>query len=147
MYSALSVTYVLVPCMHFDLSAMNRPTQDIQSVSYSLTSAFSSPAGLSLYTILPPLGPGQTDQHPLQNHQWLEYICRTGHPFVCWLPTKWAEWISENPREELGVPDKADQRALYATQHRFDSCRAQPYRASPSYPLNVSCTPPSWTVP
>ena len=29
-----------------------------------------------------------------------------------WLPTKLAEWIGENLQDELGFPDKADQRAV-----------------------------------
>ncbi len=43
--------------------------------------------------------------------QWLEYIYRTEHPVLCWLPTKLAEWIGENLQDVLGFPDKADQRA------------------------------------
>jgi hypothetical protein len=43
--------------------------------------------------------------------QWLEYIYRTAHPILCWLPTKLAEWIGENLQDVLGFPDKADQRA------------------------------------
>jgi hypothetical protein len=43
--------------------------------------------------------------------QWLEYIYRTAHPVLCWLPTKLAEWIGENLQDVLGFPDKADQRA------------------------------------
>ena len=43
--------------------------------------------------------------------QWLEYIYRTAHPVLCWLPTKLAEWIRENLQDVLGFPDKADQRA------------------------------------
>ena len=42
---------------------------------------------------------------------WLEYIYRTAHPVLRWLPTKLAEWIGENLQEELGFPDKADKRA------------------------------------
>ena len=34
------------------------------------------------------LGEGQV---PYQN--WLEYVYRTAHPTLCWLPTKLAEWI------------------------------------------------------
>jgi hypothetical protein len=41
----------------------------------------------------------------------LEYIYRTAHPVLRWLPTKLAEWIGENLQDELGFPDKADQRA------------------------------------
>ena len=52
------------------------------------------------------LGEGQV---PYQN--WLEYVYRTAHPTLCWLPTKLAEWIGENLQEELGFPDKADKRA------------------------------------
>ena len=43
--------------------------------------------------------------------EWLEYIYRTAHPALRWLPTKLAEWIGENMQEELGFPDKADKRA------------------------------------
>ena len=41
----------------------------------------------------------------------MEYIYRTAHPTLRWLPTKLAEWIGENMQEELGFPDKADKRA------------------------------------
>ena len=43
--------------------------------------------------------------------QWLEYIYRTAHPALRWLPTKLAEWIGENLQDQLGFPDKANQRA------------------------------------
>ncbi len=39
---------------------------------------------------------------------WLEYVYRTAHPTLRWLPTKLAEWIGENLQDELGFPDKAD---------------------------------------
>ena len=42
---------------------------------------------------------------------WLEYVYRTAHPVLRLLPTKLAEWIGENLQDELGFPDKADQRA------------------------------------
>ena len=42
---------------------------------------------------------------------WLEYVYRTAHPALRWLPTKLAEWIGENLQDELGFPDKADKRA------------------------------------
>ena len=42
---------------------------------------------------------------------WLEYVYRTAHPVLRWLPTKLAEWIGENMQDELGFPDKADKRA------------------------------------
>jgi hypothetical protein len=42
---------------------------------------------------------------------WLEYIYRTSHPVLRWLPTKLAEWIGENLQEALGFPDKGDVRA------------------------------------
>ena len=48
-------------------------------------------------------------QAPYPN--WLEYVYRTAHPMLCWLPTKLAEWIWENLQEELGFPDKADKLA------------------------------------
>ncbi len=43
---------------------------------------------------------------------WLEYVYRTAHSVLRWLPTKLAEWIGENLQDELGFPDKADQRAV-----------------------------------
>ncbi len=43
--------------------------------------------------------------------KWLEYIYRTAHPVLRWLPTKWAECIGENLQDELGFPDKAAQKA------------------------------------
>ena len=42
---------------------------------------------------------------------WLEYVYRTSHPVLLWLPTKLAEWIGENLQEVLGFPDKGDTRA------------------------------------
>ena len=39
---------------------------------------------------------------------WLEYVYRTAHPALRWLPTKLAEWIGENMQDKLGFPDKAD---------------------------------------
>ena len=52
------------------------------------------------------LGEGQV---PYPN--WLDYVYRTAHPTMCWLPIKLAEWIRKNLQEELGFPDKADKRA------------------------------------
>ena len=43
--------------------------------------------------------------------EWLEYVYRTAHPALRWLPSKLAEWIGENLQEQLGFPDKADKRA------------------------------------
>ena len=48
---------------------------------------------------------------PLSPPKWLEYVYRTAHPVLRWLPTKLAEWIGENLQDELGFPDKADQSA------------------------------------
>ena len=48
---------------------------------------------------------------PVSPPKWLEYVYRTAHPVLRWLPTKLAEWIGENMQDELGFPDKADQRA------------------------------------
>ena len=45
--------------------------------------------------------------HPLSSSpDWLEYVYRTGHPVLHWLPTKHAEWIGKNLQEALGFPDK-----------------------------------------
>ena len=61
--------------------------------------------------------------------KWLEYVYRTAHPVLCWLPTKLAEWIGENLQEELGFPDKADKQAEQGTgwtaqQYLARSCSA-----------------------
>jgi hypothetical protein len=64
-----------------------------------------------LFTNLPPLlAMSDTLASP---PQWLEYIYRTAHPVLRWLPTKMAEWMGENMQDQprLGFPDKADQRA------------------------------------
>ena len=54
--------------------------------------------------------------HPSSSSpDWLEYVYRTGHPVLSWLPTKLAEWIGENLQEALGFPDKADRRASPGT--------------------------------
>ncbi len=42
------------------------------------------------------------------SQKWLEYVYRTAHPTLCWLPTKLAEWIRENLQEQFGFSDKAD---------------------------------------
>ena len=52
---------------------------------------------------------------PASSPKWLEYVYRTVHPALRWLPTKLAESIGENLQEELGFPDKADQRAQPGT--------------------------------
>ncbi len=45
----------------------------------------------------------------------MEYVYRTAHPVLRWLPTKLAEWIGEILQDELGYPDKAEQRAVSGT--------------------------------
>ena len=37
---------------------------------------------------------------------WLEYVYRTAHPALRWLPTKLAEWIGENMQDELALQTK-----------------------------------------
>ena len=54
-------------------------------------------------------------QHTSQPHPkqvWLEYAYHKHHhdPVLQWLPTKLAEWITNNMQDELGFPDKADPR-------------------------------------
>ncbi len=50
---------------------------------------------------------------PLAPPKWLDYVYRTAHPVLRWLPTKLAEWIGENLQ---GFPDNADQRAEPGTR-------------------------------
>ncbi len=45
------------------------------------------------------------------NSKWLKYIYWTANPALHWLPIKLAKRIGENLLDELGFPDKADQRA------------------------------------
>ncbi len=100
----------------------------IQLVVCASTSIFSSPPESSLLWILRLPYLYQMDLIPLQSRwtsfpskvslpdgphsppKWLEYVYRTAHPVLRWLPTKLAEWIGENLQDELGFPDKADQR-------------------------------------
>ena len=37
---------------------------------------------------------------------WLEYVYRTAHPALRWLPTKLAEWIGKTCRMSWGFPTK-----------------------------------------
>ena len=37
----------------------------------------------------------------------LQYVYRTAHPALRWLPTKLNEWIGENMQDELGFANKA----------------------------------------
>ena len=90
---------------------VGRLTVAVQLVVSSWISTFSNQANLSLSWILPPFCLCQIAAHP----KWLEYIYRTAHPALCWLPTKLAEWIGKNMQEELGFPDKADKRAQPCT--------------------------------
>jgi hypothetical protein len=41
---------------------------------------------------------------------WLEYVYRSSHPVLCWLPNKLAEWIQvgQNLQEQFGFPDKGN---------------------------------------
>ena len=39
---------------------------------------------------------------------YLGYAYRKHHPVLQWLPTKLAEWIGENLKDDLGFPGKAD---------------------------------------
>jgi hypothetical protein len=56
---------------------------------------------------VPHLALGLPHGHPLcSSPDWLEYVFRTSHPVLRWLPMKLAEWISE----------KADRRASPCTR-------------------------------
>lgn len=78
-------------CLSLSDGVLCRPTLKTLQVVCGLTSIFSSLVESSLFRIHPPLCP-----------------CL---PVLRWLPTKLAEWIGENLQDELGFPDKADQRA------------------------------------
>ena len=43
----------------------------------------------------------------LNQPAYAEYCYRKSHPALQWLPTKLAEWVAANLREELGFADKA----------------------------------------
>ncbi len=50
----------------------------------------------------------QRIDHPDPNQPaYAEYCYRKSHPALQWLPTKLAEWVAANLREELGFADKA----------------------------------------
>ena len=38
--------------------------------------------------------------------EWVTYPYRNAHPILRWLPSKLAEWLSENLPEELAIPAK-----------------------------------------
>jgi len=38
--------------------------------------------------------------------EWVTYPYRIAHPILRWLPSKLAEWLSENLAEELAIPAK-----------------------------------------
>ena len=38
--------------------------------------------------------------------EWVSYQYRTAHPILRWLPSKLAEWLGENMRDELAIPEK-----------------------------------------
>ncbi len=77
----------------------------------SLKSIFSSQPKLVLLSNQHPPYPYLMDIIPYSPSKWLQYVYRTAHPVLHWLPTKLAEWIGENLQDELGFPDKADQGA------------------------------------
>ena len=47
--------------------------------------------------------------------EWVTYEFRTAHPILRWLPSKLAEWLAENMRDELAIPAK--QGARYTVAH------------------------------
>ena len=42
--------------------------------------------------------------------EWVTYPYRNAHPILRWLPSKLAEWLSENLAEELAIPAKRGDR-------------------------------------
>jgi hypothetical protein len=38
--------------------------------------------------------------------KWVTYASRTAHPILRWLPSKLAQWLAENMREERAIPEK-----------------------------------------
>jgi hypothetical protein len=73
---------------------------------YTLISILLSPADSSFNTrILPKTWCFQ---------DWLEYVYRSSHPVLSWLPTKLSAWIGKNLQEALGFADKAMQELAQA---------------------------------
>ena len=53
-----------------------------------------------------PAGGRYPDQGP--SGEWVNYAYRAAHPILRWLPSKLAEWIGDNYRAALGIPQRND---------------------------------------
>ncbi len=105
-YKAVHI-FIQVTSMYVHVYPYNMECLAGQLVVCASTSIFSSSPESSLLescSLSLPDGPHSPPK-------WLEYVYRTAHPVLRWLPTKLAKWIGENLQDELGFPDKADQRA------------------------------------
>ena len=52
---------------------------------------------------------------PARQHPPVEYVYRSSHPMLQFLPQKLAEWIANNYAEELNVPPRPDQTQPWST--------------------------------
>jgi hypothetical protein len=53
--------------------------------------------------------------NPARKHPPVEYMYRSSHPMLQFLPQKWAEWIANNYAEELNVPPRPDPSKPWST--------------------------------
>jgi hypothetical protein len=96
LYDAQASTIQTAGCVHLDINLLKPSRLEFQD--QDLASNLALPVGHRLCS----------------SPDWLEYIYRSSHPVLRWLPTKLAEWIGENLQKALGFPDKGDVRAAQA---------------------------------
>jgi hypothetical protein len=60
--------------------------------------------------------------NPARQHPPVEYMYRSSHPLLQFLPQKLAEWIANNYAEELNVLSRPDPSKPRST-HSIKSCR------------------------
>jgi hypothetical protein len=96
LYDAQASTIQTAGCVRFDINLLKPSRLQFQEQDLA-------PNGPNLAL---PVG-----HRSCSSLDWLEYIYRSSHPVLRWLPTKLAEWIGKNLQEPLSFPDKGDVRA------------------------------------
>ncbi len=79
---------------------------------------------------------------------WLEYVYRSSHPVLRWLPNKLAEWIQvdQNLQEEFGFPGKGEAKASPGSECQWTAA-VQGCKACQILPLQPSKEALSWLEP
>ena len=61
--------------------------------------------------------------NPARQHPPVEYVYRSSHPMLQFLPQKLDEWIANNYAEELNVPLRPDLSQPWSTATLIEFCR------------------------